>query len=123
MSGRRHVMDSTGSTYEDCAQFLVGHIASLVKVPREQDFGIDFYCQPRVLVGPQTETVAELCSLQVKGGREKLAYGGLNRRGEWRVYELTWLRSLASPLYLVRVNTKRTAVELFSTWPLWLIFL
>lgn len=118
MSGRRHVMDSAGSTYEDCARLFVGRIASLVHAPREKDFGIDFYCQPRVPAGPRTETVAELGSLQVKGGGEGLAYGGLNERGESREYEFTWLRSLATPLYLARVDAGCSAVELFSVWPL-----
>jgi hypothetical protein len=122
MSGRRNVMDSAGNAYEDCAASLMGRITSLVRVPREKDFGIDFYCQPLIADGPQTETVAELCSLQVKGGRQKLEYGGLNRHGEWRQYEFDWLRSLATPLYLARVKSDCSAVELFSLWPLWWIF-
>jgi len=123
VSGRRHVMDSAGSTYENCANFFLGRIASMVPVPREKDFGIDFYFQPRIPSGPRTETVAELGSLQVKGGEEGLAYGGLNSRGEWREYEFIWLRSLATPLYLARVDADCRSVELFSLWPLWLIFL
>jgi hypothetical protein len=93
-----------------------------VKVPHEKDFGIDFYCQPRIPVGPQTETVAELCSIQVKGGVAKLAYGGLNQRGEWREYDFTWLRSLVTPQYLAHVNEGFSTVELYSIWPLWWIF-
>lgn len=120
--GRRHAMDSAGSTYEDCARLLLGRIASLVQVPREKDFGIDFYLQPRIAAGPRTETVAELGSLQVKGGDQALAYGGVDQTGAWREYEFTWLRSIATPLYLARVDAACTAVELFSLWPLWLIF-
>lgn len=114
-------MDSLG-TYEDCAKFLVGQIATLVPVPREKDFGIDFYCQPRVPDGPRTEIVTELCALQIKGGTETLAYGGLDRKGMWREYEFAWLRSLATPLYLVRVEAGCKAVALFSLWPMWLVF-
>jgi hypothetical protein len=101
-------MDSAGASYEDCVRLLVGRLASLVHVPREKDFGIDFYVQPRVPVGPRTETVIELASLQVKGGHESLSYGGLNENGEWREYEFTWLRSLAIPLYLARVDANCT---------------
>jgi hypothetical protein len=122
VSGRRHVMDSIGSTYEDCVRLFLGRIASLVSVPREKDFGIDFYFQPLISLGPQTETVAELGSLQVKGGEEGLAYGGLNSKGEWKQYEFMWLRSLATPLYLARVDASYRAVEFFPLWPLWLIF-
>lgn len=122
MSGRRHKVGAIGRSYEDFVASLVGRIASLVKVPREEDYGVDFYCQPLVSTGPQTQTVSELGSLQVKGGSAKLAYGGVNERGEWRDYEITWLRSLATPLYLVHVDADFTAVELFSLWPLWWIF-
>jgi hypothetical protein len=115
-------MDSAGSSYEDCVCLFLGRIASLVHVPREKDFGIDFYFQPRIPSGPQTETVAELGSLQVKGGAQDLVYGGLNARDEWQEYEFTWLRSLATPLYLARVDAGCRSVELFSLWPLWLIF-
>src|SRR5437773_8314847 len=97
-------MDSSGSAFEDCTRLLVGQIATLVHVPREKDFGIDFYCQPRVAIGPRTETVIELGALQVKGGMEQLTYGGLDQGGNWREYEFTWLRSLAAPLFLVRVE-------------------
>ena len=122
MSGRRHKVDAIGRSYEDHVAFLVGRVASLVRVPREEDYGVDFYCQPLVSTGPQTQTVAELGSLQVKGGNAKLAYGGLNERGEWRDYEITWLRSLVTPLYRAPVDAGFTAVELFSLWPLWWIF-
>lgn len=45
VAGCRHVMASAESTYEDCVRLLLGHIASLVQVPREKDFGIDFDIQ------------------------------------------------------------------------------
>jgi hypothetical protein len=122
MAGRRHVIDARGSTYEHCVQHLVGHIATLVHVLTPQDYGVDFYCQPRMPAGPHTETVAELGSLQVKGGRAQLEYGGLNDRDQWQEYEFSWLRSLTTPLYLAQVPEDCSAVELFSLWPLWLIF-
>jgi hypothetical protein len=122
VAGRRHTIDSLGSTYEDCVRLLVGRFASLVHVPREQDFGIDFYVQPRVGGEDLTESVAELGSIQVKGGSASLKYGGVDSRGHWRHHELTWLRTLATPLYLARVDRACTAVQIFSLWPTWLIF-
>jgi hypothetical protein len=122
MPGHRHRIDARGTSYEDCVKLLVGRFASLVHVPREQDFGIDFYVQPRVGAGRQTESVAELAAIQVKGGSAVLKYGGTNHRGEWRHHELTWLRALVTPLYLARVDTQCSRLELFSLWPVWLIF-
>ncbi len=123
MSGRQHQITSIGANYENCVRHLLGRIASLVPVPREQDFGIDFYCQPRVPAGPRTESVTELCGIQVKGGSATLSFGGLTDKGEWREYEFTWLRSLATPLFLAQVNAENTVVNLYSVWRLWWIFL
>lgn len=104
------------------AKSLVGRLAALIPVQRERDFGIDFFCQPLVSTGRNTETVTELGALQVKGGLQRLAYGGLDRSGKWRQQQFAWLRSLATPLYLVRVDRNFASVQLFSLWPLWWIF-
>lgn len=122
MSGRRHVMDSAGESYEDCAAHFLGRITSVIKVPGKKDFGVDFYLQPRVRLTRHTETAAELGSIQVKGGDEKLSYGGLDEKNQWREYQFIWLKSLTTPLYLARVDAKHDSVELFSLWPVWLIF-
>lgn len=122
MPGQRLAIDSRGTSYEDCVRLLMGRFASLVHVPREQDFGIDFYVQPRVGAERQTESVAELAAIQVKGGSAVLRYGGVNARGKWRHHELTWLRALVTPLYLARVDARCSGLELFSLWPVWLIF-
>lgn len=122
MSGRRNVMDSRGGTYEDCAKLLIGQIANLIAVPRDKDFGVDFYCEPRVSAGPGAEAVWGLCSLQVKGGSSDLTYGGLNDRSQWKDYEFGWLKSQATPLYLVKVLQDCEGVEMYSLWPIWLVF-
>ena len=67
--------------------------------------------------------MAELGTLQVKGGAAELSYGGNNDRGEWREYEFAWLRSLAAPRYLAQVDAGCNVVELYSLWPVWWIFL
>lgn len=122
MTGRRHVMDSAGDSYEDCAAHLLGRIASMIRVPGEKDFGVDFYFQPHVQLTKHTETVTELGSIQVKGGGEELSFGGLNAKNQWREYEFVWLKSQATPLYLAQVDANHTSVELFSIWPMWRIF-
>lgn len=123
MSGQRNVMDSTGETYETLADHLVGRFASTIRVSRQQDYGIDLYCLPRVPTGPRTQTAIELGSVQVRGGASDLVYGGLNGRGEWKGHEFDWLRGLTVPLYLARVDAACSTVNLFSLWPIWWVFL
>lgn len=120
MPGRQPVVTSRGASYEGAASATLSRIASVVPVPREQDFGVDFYCLPRVSLASQTETVAELCAIQVKGGEADLSYGGM-ARGEWRQFEIEWLKSLAVPLYLARIPQDFSAVELYSLWPVWVV--
>jgi hypothetical protein len=116
-------MDGVGSSYEKLVDSLLSPIASMIRVPREQDFGIDFYCQPRAPVGAHTETVTDLAALQVKSEDVPLRYGGLDPRGEWRKHEFTWLMSLATPLYLTEVARDRRSCEIFSLAPLWRLFI
>jgi hypothetical protein len=112
-------MDRIGAQYESTVNALLTPFASLVSVPRNEDFGIDFYCHTREPTGTHTETVTHLAALQVKGGDAGLTYGGLDANGDWRKHELAWLMSLSVPLYLVRVQHDRRAVEIFSLGPVW----
>ena len=91
MAGRRHVIDRIGAEYESAVHALLTPFASLVSVPRHDDFGIDFYCHIRASTGSHTETVTHLTALQVKGGESGLTYGGLDATGEWKKHEIsTW---------------------------------
>lgn len=121
MSGQRHQIGLRGKEYEDFAQSILGHLASLVKVPGELDFGVDFYCQPFVGSGKATKTVAEMCALQVKGGSATLEYGGVKKK-QWAEHEIIWLKTLTTPLYLAYVDKDFTTVDLFSLRRLWLLF-
>lgn len=119
MAGRRHLMDRVGAEYESTAHALLTPLASLVPVPRQDDFGIDFYCHVRASTGRHTETVSHLAALQVKGGEAGLTYGGLDASGEWKKHEIAWLMSLSVPLYLLHIPQDRRAVAMYSLGPVW----
>jgi len=94
---------------------MLGRLASMIPVPREHDFGIDFYCLPRRAAGPRSETVTEICSIQVKGsGADGLTFGGLGKAGDWQRLQLEWLRSLSHPLYFAVVDDQFRRVDLYS---------
>jgi hypothetical protein len=112
-------MDSIGESYEVFAESVLGRIATLTRVGTKQDFGTDTYCQPRVPAGDRTEMVTELCLIQIKGGTSPLSYGGMDKDGRWRSYELQWLRDLWAPLFLATVDREYRRVDLFSLWPIW----
>ena len=59
VAGRRNLVDSVGSAYERFVESQMSAFASIVRVPREEDFGIDFYFHPHVPAGDRTLTVAD----------------------------------------------------------------
>jgi hypothetical protein len=117
--GDRHKMDSIGESYEVLAESILNRFATLTRIGTKQDFGTDMYCQPRIESGPLTETVTELCMLQVKGGTAKLQYGGCDDHGTWKVREIEWLKSLWAPIYLAHVDEEYREVNIYSLWPIW----
>jgi len=118
MPGRQLPAKSIGAAYEAFAEAVLGRIASMAPVPYEQDFGVDFYALPRVRLPDNTETVVELCSVQVKGGEPRqITFGGLDDKGGWKRHEVDWLRGLNVPLYIATVDRGFTVVRLYSTSP------
>jgi len=111
-------VDSIGESYEVFAESVLSRIATLTRIGTKQDFGTDIYCLPRISTGDRTDTVTELCLLQVKGGHSPLTYGGIEK-GQWKCHEFDWLRSLWAPLYLATVDREYRRVDLFSLWPIW----
>jgi hypothetical protein len=118
MAGRRLDRDSLGESYEVFAESLLNRIATLTRIGTKQDFGTDTYCQPRIGISERTETVTELCLLQVKGGSSRLVYGGVEDK-VWKGYEFEWLKGLWAPLYLVHVDKQYRRADLYSLWPIW----
>lgn len=122
MTGRQAKVAVRGGQNENAAAHLINKLAGPIKVPREQDFGIDFFCQLYAHGGARSVYSDELFALQVKGGPDPLRYGGV-RDGEWRPYEIAWLKSVMVPFFLARVHENPTALELYSMGPVWRVLL
>jgi hypothetical protein len=118
MTGKQAGFAVLGAQNETVACDLIGRLCAPVKVPREHDFGVDFFCQLYTPGGGKSVGVDELFALQVKSEAEELSFGGL-RDKQWREYEITWLRTLAVPLVLGRVNATNAELHLYSLSPIW----
>ena len=69
-----------------------------------------------------SKTVGGAFGVQIRGPGCNLQFGGMNdKETEWKTYEIEWLRSLAVPLYLARLNANCTRVDFYSLWPVWLV--
>lgn len=120
MPGQQADFAVQGDRYETAAQHVLGEILNLIQVPRQRDFGIDFYCSVRLRSGSLVQTTRDLFGLQVGGPSKTLAYGGL-RKGNPRPHEIEWLKSLTVPLFYARVSGDRERVGVYSMSPVWRI--
>ena len=118
MPGKQPEFAVTGAQNETDTLSLIGRLSAPVKVPREHDFGIDFFCQLYVPTAPRSISVTDVFTLQAKGMTEVLRFGGL-RNNVWRNYEISWLRTLAIPLFLARVDGTKPELALYSLAPIW----
>lgn len=116
MPGQQLTIKAIGSTNEAFCEAMLGRFASMIFVPNEQDFGIDFYCLPRRPSSRNSEMPVTLCGIQVKGeSGGNLTFGGVRGKNqEWRRHELVWLRELSIPFYLAVVDGSFERVDLFS---------
>jgi len=118
MPGKQASFAVAGAQNEVVAEDLIGRLAAPVRVPRQHDFGVDFYCQLYMPNETRSVSVTEVFTLQVKGQSEGLQFGGA-QNGEWRDYEVAWLRTLATPHFLARVDAAEPAVELYCLGQIW----
>ena len=117
MTGIQPAFAVVGAQNEAHVQSLIGHLSAPVKVPREHDFGIDFFCQLYGDTVQKRVSVADVFSLQAKGMTEQLRFGGV-RDEKWRDYEVAWLRTLAAPFFLARISAE-PRLDLYALAPVW----
>jgi hypothetical protein len=118
MPGQQLANQAVGAGYESFAETVLGRIAAMVPVPREQDFGVDFYALPRVPLSVTSEKAIELCAVQVKPANDSsITYGGVDKNGSWRGHEIEWLKTLNVPLYIATADSSFSTLSLYSTGP------
>ena len=121
MPGRRAKFTSTGDQYENSTVAILGEILSLVHVPWQRDYGVDFYCSVRLSSGTAAQTTRDLFALQVGGPEKKVTYGGFSK-GKSLFYQIEWLKSFTIPFFYGRVSTDRQRIDLYSMSPVWRVF-
>lgn len=119
MTGRQGDVAVEGSQNESLAAYLLGHLCAPVKVPREHDFGIDYFCQLYAPGGRRSVDSRDLFAVQVKGGNDSVVHYGGVRENQWRSYEIAWLRSVMIPLFVARTDMSAGTISLHSMGPVW----
>jgi hypothetical protein len=91
-----------------------------VKVPREEDIGIDFYCNLAKPVGKKITYFAPY-NVQVKSAGASIAYGGKTKKGGWRKHQVEWFRSQDTPFFIALIDKSESSMKLFSTVTRWFL--
>lgn len=111
-----------GAQKERLADYLLAHFCATTKVPREQDFGVDFYCNITEPAGHVVRTSPYSFGLQIKTRSDDnvLSYGGLAKNGDpasWRAYEIEWLFNQAMPFLVGLTSPDR--IDIYLTSGIW----
>jgi hypothetical protein len=105
------------------AQWVLAQAATVVRVPREADIGIDLVC---TLAHPMSGAIyaGRTLGVQVKSHgkgtpHESIRFGGRDGLGRWKQHELDWLFKSDVPLFVALVNRDTGRLALYTTTELW----
>jgi hypothetical protein len=108
-----------GNRSEYLALYILSALGIVVKVPREEDIGADFYCSLTKIEGNRMSFYAPFL-VQVKSESEKeVIYGGPDKKGRWKKEEIEWLFSQELPLLIGLVDKEKLTLGLYSTSNMW----
>ena len=114
-----------GHRNEAFAEYVLSSIATVVRVPRQVDFGFDLLC---TLTSYYDKALyaGKSFGIQVKPYSGKtVTYGALHKRNgkyKWKEYEIDWLFKQDQPLFLGIVDLKNQALSLYSTHRMWWVY-
>jgi len=109
-----------GNRSEYLAHYILSSLGVAVKVPHEEDTGVDFHCVLAKTLKPKLTFGASFV-VQVKSLSEKdnLRYGGPNGHGGHKVEELEWLFSQDVPLLIAIADKENHRLDLHPTSNMW----
>lgn len=121
MTGRKSYAFHEGDRSEYLFTFFFSSIAAVIPVPRPEDYGLDFLCALTRKEGPSLYVEKEF-AVQVKSSSEKyLSYGGFNKDGQWKKWELKWLFEQSHPFFIASVDRDAWNVKMYATCRKWFV--
>ncbi|HMX00841.1 MAG TPA: hypothetical protein PKL56_15845 [Cyclobacteriaceae bacterium] len=117
MSGLRVYNFREGDRSEYLANYILSGIGLVTPVPRQEDIGLDFYCQ----IADQEKgnlTFGSPYVLQVKSESENSIVFGNDDAKEWNEDNVAWLFKLQQPLFFGFVNKEKFEISIYNTSPI-----
>jgi hypothetical protein len=109
MPGARLRSFRLGDRSELLVEQLLTSIAFTAPVPRQEDHGIDFFCNLYSYEG-QLLKAGAFFTVQSKSKADALPYT--------KAHELEWIKNQENPMLLCVANRSALAVDVYSTWNL-----
>lgn len=125
MPGGRPKNTSNGDRAEYLAQYLLSFIGLPLPVLRQLDIGIDFVCniskeENNILTFSHPFNVQLKVLNEITGETSSsIKYGGFNKKGEAKTYEIDWLFSQGMPLFIGILDSKNRTILLYSISSIW----
>ncbi|MBI5265904.1 MAG: hypothetical protein HY851_01610 [candidate division Zixibacteria bacterium] len=103
-----------GDSAELLAEYLLGRIAFVSRVPRQEDVGHDLLCTLYETVGDLLKA-GGFFAVQVKSSKSPIRYK--------KSHELNWISSQENPFFIGIADTEAQSLELYSTGQILRLFL
>lgn len=123
MPGRRLSDVRPGDRAEYMAIYILSSFAQVVPVPRQEDYGLDFFC---ALTREENHSlfVEDVFGVQAKkhtkGKKIEIIYGGKDKKKIWKKHEIKWLLfGPYFPLLIALVDIDNNILSLYSTANMW----
>ena len=114
MSGSRVIGYRLGDTSEYLATYLLSRIGHVVAIPRQEDFGFDFYGITHSTDFPGVYTFNSPYLLSLKSNDDEISFGNIaDNGGKWKIYQVDWLKRLFLPLIFGTLNRDEGYLDLY----------
>ena len=122
MPGKQANVTMRGAVNEDDAKAILRRLSSVIPVPRQDDYGIDFYCQEYSDETKTSHQVRSIYGVQIKPNLDEYALGNFDKKGQWKKYELTWYRTISIPCFLGIITNNGDQLAIYSLISLKCVF-
>ncbi len=109
MPGGRLRTYRLGDRAELLVEQLLAGFAFTTRVPRQEDFGVDFFCSLTRQEG-QFLKAGPFFAVQAKSARDDIVYE--------KSHELEWIKNQENPLLICVADRNSLAMDVYSTWNL-----
>lgn len=102
-----------GDSAEYLSLFFLSKIGLVTPIPRQEDIGIDFFCQ----LGDNESGVlkfGERFLLQTKSNHKPIVYGK-PKAAKWKAQDIEWLFKLELPFFIGICNQKSKEFKIYNT--------